>query len=220
MRFIYVLVWILCLPFCMAGQKDWYFSFSPGLSYVPPMPLSVHMEGFDPVFLWADYETAPLKSPIYYSYRIGFNQNTSGWEVEMNHLKIYLRNKTNVIQKFSISHGYNQVCVNRSWQRNKYRVKVGAGVVLTHPENTIYHLTLEEKAGLLNSGYYLSGPVFQYGFMKEVYLFQRFCLILESKLSLAYAVVPVAKGWSHVPILGIHLQAGPAIYFSKKGRRS
>lgn len=136
----------------------------------------------------------------------------------MIHLKIYLKNYPKEIQQFSVSHGYNQLFLNRSCYKLKYGLKIGAGVVLAHPENTIRDFTLDEKKGIMNWGYYLTGPVLQIGLFKEVFLTKRFNLLIESKISFAYANVPVSGGRAHVPVFGYHLQLGPGFYFVKKGR--
>lgn len=197
------------------GQKSWYLNFTPGINYVPPMPLVINQSGFMPVSFWANYETAPLKSPLYYSVRLGFQKESKGWEAELAHLKIYLKNKPGEIQRFSVSHGYNQFFINRARLAGKFGTKTGVGVVIAHPENTVRDLTLNEKNGIFSRGYYLAGPAVQYGFFKEFYISSRIYLLVETSLSIAYANVPVANGRAHVPVLGLHIQAGPGYLIIK-----
>ncbi|NQU84788.1 MAG: hypothetical protein HQ541_03425 [Mariniphaga sp.] len=218
MRIVYVLLIFLTFPFWSTGQNNWYANFSPGVDFVPPMPLIINQSGYEKISFWANYESVPLKAPVYYSYRIGFINEAKGWEAEMNHLKVYLKNKPEEIQRFSISHGYNLLFVNRVIHQKKYGSKVGFGIVLAHPENTIRNFSLDENEGILNWGYYVAGPAIQYGIFKEIALNRTFFIIIESKVSLAYANIPVKNGRAHVPVLAFHLQLGPGIYFRKKGR--
>lgn len=198
------------------AQKNWHFSFTPGLSAALPAPLRIKQNGFPDISHWASYKTEPLILPVYYSFHFGFMKKGKGWETEMNHLKIILDNTTDDIQQFSISHGYNQLFVNRAFMKNKIGIKLGAGVVLAHPENIIRDKQLKEKNGMFGSGYYFSGPAIQAGIYKEFFLTNRFFLLAASKISLAYSNVPVAGGRAHAPVMALHLQLGPGYCFIKK----
>lgn len=220
MKSLWIIIISIGLPVLSCAQKDWYANFSPGLSYAPPIPLIVNQSGFPQLSFWANYKTEPLILPIYYSYRIGFTNQKKGWELEMNHLKISLKNKPEEIQQFSISHGYNQLFVNKIYKHDKYGIKIGAGVVLAHPENIVRNYQLNGEDGILNRGYYLAGPVIQLGIYKELCVTKRFYFLVESKISLAYSNVPVSSGRAHVPLLGMHLQIGPEFFFIKKERQN
>ncbi|MBN1821648.1 MAG: hypothetical protein JW833_13095, partial [Prolixibacteraceae bacterium] len=139
---------VFALPVLVQAQNDFYVNFSPGIDFIPPLPLWVNQGGYENLFLWADYEAAPLKSPLYYSYRLGFFNQAKGWEMEMNHLKIYLKNTTEKIERFSVSHGYNQFFINRVYSKRKIGIKLGFGIVLAHAENTIRGKKLDEGKGL------------------------------------------------------------------------
>ncbi len=220
MRFFCVILLLTVLQNLSFAQKEWYLNFSPGLSYAFPAPLIIQQEGFPKISFWAKYKTEPLRMPIYYSYRIGFFNNAKGWDLEMNHLKVILKNNPEEIQQFSITHGYNQVFVNRAIKKPNFGYKYGAGVVLAHPENIVRNLHLNEDNGIFGSGYYLKGPAIQTGLFKEIYITRRFFLLAESKISLAYTNVPVSGGKAHAPILAFHLQLGPGFYFIKKERQN
>lgn len=126
------------------AQTRWHINLTPGLSYVPPVPLSIKQENQETINLWAKYESAPLKLPPYYSVRLGFSKEGKGWEVEMNHLKVYLKNKPNEIGRFSISHGYNQILINRIFKTDRLNSKAGLGIVAAHPENSVRGHTLND----------------------------------------------------------------------------
>ena len=195
----------------LAGKK-WHVNFTPGLSFVPPAPLSILQDVQEPVRLWANYKSKPLSLPPYYSYRIGFQNDGRGWELEMNHLKVYLKNLPEEVERFSISHGYNQITANRLYKKGKLNFKAGLGFVAAHPENTVRNLTLNEKKGLFREGYYITGPVIQYGVYSDIPLGKYFYLTGEARISAAYAKVPVVNGIAHAPVVAVHLQVGPGIW--------
>lgn len=192
-------------------QRIFYLELAPGISYVPPMLLSVDQEGEERIFLWARYETASFKPPLYYSVRLGQTRNGKGWEAEMNHLKIYLKNTTREISRFSISHGYNQLFVNRLMYKGKVPVRVGAGVVIAHPENTIRGNMLEETGGIFGNGYYLAGPAILAGVRHRVNLTGWLFLSFSGNVTAAWASVKVSEGRASVPVVALQLQVAPGI---------
>ena len=138
----------------------------------------------------------------------------------MNHLKIILKNTSDEIQQISISHGYNQLFVSKTFEKENYGVKVGAGVVIAHPENIVRNLQLNEKKGLFDSGYYITGPALQGGLVKEIYFTRRIFLLAETKISVAFSKVPVSGGKAFAPVAAFHLQIGPGFYFIKIERQN
>lgn len=207
-RYLIFLIWVNSC-FTVYSQRIWYADVTPGLSLVPPVPLVVKQEGGETIRLWARYGSAPLKRPYYYSVRVGTTDDTGSWELEMNHLKVYLRNRPSEIGRFSISHGYNQLLVNRAGRAGRLNAKAGLGIVAAHPENMVRGLKLDENQGIFRKGYYISGLVVQVGVWKKIHLKNSIYLLLESKISAAYASVPVVNGKAGVPVLAFHLQAGP-----------
>lgn len=191
------------------GQKNFFVNLTPGTAVLLPSPLKITQSGYDDLKIWARYKSSPFRSPVYYSIRVGWINGDSGYELEMNHLKIHLQNTTNEISRFSISHGYNQIFINQVKSRNKIGRKIGVGLVLVHPENTVRGVGLNQKQGMFNEGYYIAGLAAQYGVFKELNLTKYFYILAELRTSIAYANVPVANGRAHVPILAFHLQLGP-----------
>ena len=209
----FIILLLLILPLQIYCKGRWHASFTPGLSYVPPSPLVIMQSGEENIRMWANYESAPLKLPPYYSYRLGFMEESGGWELEMNHLKIYLKNRTEEIERFSISHGYNQIFVNRIYRKGRFNLKAGAGVVAAHPESVMRGKAYDEKKGLFGKGYYLTGPALQYGCWKEFHLGNRFFILAEARISAAWSSVPVAEGSAYAPVAALHLQIGPGFRF-------
>jgi hypothetical protein len=206
---ISALIVFLITVFIAEASNRWHVSFTPGISLVPPVPLVIRQENHESIRLWANYRSAPLKLPPYYSGRLGFMENGRGWEAELNHLKVYLKNRPEEAERFSISHGYNQIFINRIIEKGRFSQKIGLGMVAAHPENKVRGKLLDEKKGLFGDGYYLTGPAIQYGLYKEIPLGRHFFLLGEARISAAFARVPVADGKADAPVVAIHLQLGP-----------
>lgn len=213
-RCLVFMFWMISC-FTVYSQRKWYTDVTPGLSLVPPFPLIIKQAGGETIRLWGRYDSAPLKRPYYYSVRFGTENVAGSWELEMNHLKVYLRNLPSEIGRFSISHGYNQLLVNRTGRTGRMNVKTGLGMVIAHPENMVRGMKLDEDRGLFRKGYYISGPVIQAGVWKKVQLLNSFYLLLESRVTAAYASVPVVNGKAYVPVVAFHLQAGPGFVISR-----
>jgi hypothetical protein len=211
-----IIIYVVLLSSSVAAQTRWFINFTPGVSITPPVPLSVRQENYETIRIRARYNSAPLRIPPYYSVRLGLEKLNRGWEVELNHLKIYLKNIPEEIDRFSVSHGYNQLFINNINKSGRLMTKAGFGLVIAHPENTVRGYKLNEKGGLFNNGYFLAGPVIQYGIFEEIEVGKGLYLLLEMRVSAAYARVQVVNGKADVPVVALHLQAGPGAGFARK----
>jgi hypothetical protein len=191
------------------SQEKIFITFTPGVSLALPAPLHISQKGYDDISLWAKYDTYPLRLPFYYSYSAGIQRGNTLYEIEMNHLKIYLTNSPPQVKWFSVSHGYNQFFFNRGTWNGKTGQKFGAGLVIAHPESTIRGKELEQKGGLFNNGTYLSGVAFQYAVYKEINVSKNVFFLVEAKASIGYARIRIVEGKADVPVAALHLLIGP-----------
>ena len=203
----------IAFTFCSVcqAQRQWKLEILPGISYVPPMPLQIRQEGHPAIKITARYRTEPLVLPVYYTIRLSTRKNDRGWSLELNHLKLYLDNKTREIERFSVTHGYNHIFMNRHWFGKNYTWIVGGGIVLGHPESTIRNLEWHEKGGFLNTGYYVSGFSAQGAVQFPLIETDHISVPLEAKITLGYGHVPIAKGHARVPIVSFNLLSGIGI---------
>ncbi len=185
-------------------SAQWTFQVSVGEVANLETSLEIRQEGSPPIELDADYESQSFTSPLYYSLRAG----RSGWELELIHQKLFLENRPPEVQRFDISHGFNLVTVNRAWERRRFLWRLGAGVVVAHPENEVRGRKLDPGDTNLSGGYHLAGPVIQAGIEKRFEVGRRWLLGIEAKASAARAEVPVAGGEAEVPNAALHLLAG------------
>jgi len=192
-----------------------YLELAPGFCWVPPVPLTIRQEGYSSIFLWAHYNTASFRLPLYYSIRLGYQSGVTGWEAEMNHLKVYLKNNPPEVGKFSVSHGYNQFLINRLFCRKEMNLRAGAGIVIAHPENTVRGHSLEEQGGLFNEGYYLAGPALLGGISRKANVASWLYFHFSGSITVAWARVKVSGGHASVPVMTFQLQIAPGIRIRK-----
>ena len=177
----------------------WSFEFAGGIPYNIPGPLVVKQQGEPDLRLTARYSSEPLRLPIYYVWRIGRWKGQNAWELEFVHHKLYLDNRPPEIERFAISHGYNFLMVNRTVEKTlfnefDYLLRLGAGVVLSHVENTVRGQVFPEDGGIFGWGYYLTGPVLNLTAAKRFYLLRNLFVNTEVKFNPSVSWVPINDG--------------------------
>ena len=210
-----VITGITCIPGRLGAQRVWSFHTSLGEAYCFKTPLVIKQDGYEDIRLKAQYRTQCWQLPLYYSWKIGTMHDSHGWEIELTHLKIYLKNKPPEVQHFSVSHGYNITTVNRIWDLEKVILRLGAVVVITHPESVVRNLKMKESEGIFNRGYYISGASFQIAAEKRIYLIGNLFFSLEGIVTSGIAKVLICEGNAVVPHIGVHGQFGLGYSFNK-----
>ncbi len=209
MRFVKNLCCLALVPIVLVVMSEdsnatWTFVFFGGSAYNFETPLTICQSGHNNIGLNARYETKPFELPIYYGLRIARWKESCAWELELIHHKLHLKNRPPEVQNFSITHGYNLLTVNWARKHKGFISHLGAGVVITHPETTVRKKRYSEKVGLLNRGYYISGPTMQVAVEKRLYSWKRLFATIEGKLTGSYARIPIHDGSADVPNVVIH----------------
>jgi hypothetical protein len=192
---------LLLAPAPAAAQAT--FEFFMGTAFSAPTPLTITQEGFPDIRLTADYETRPLHPRQYYAWRVAWWREDSGWLLEHLHHKVYLKNVTEEVSAFEISHGYNLVTLNRGWRRGGYLWMAGGGLVVTYP-----HSDIRGRIYSQDSPYRLSGATVQGAAGRRFALTPSFFVGGEAKLTASWARVPVVDGHARAPNVAFHLLAG------------
>ena len=209
MKRIVLLMVLLLLRLGTGAQSRWLFELHEAVVANVPLPLAIHQEGYPDINLsGARYHSEPFILPLYYDGRISRWHNDKSWEIEFTHHKLYLQNNPAEVQKFSVSHGYNFLMVNRGFDRQLFRYRVGGGVVIAHPESEVRNLVFESQRNDKDKGYYLSGPALQASINKPIYLGNRFFINAEARTTMAYASVKIAHGHADVWNIAFHLMLG------------
>ena len=197
-----------------SAQRDFSLQISPGAAHCFKTPLKISQSGYPDLKITAKYKTESFRLPIYYSIKLGTSKDNRGWELELIHLKIYLQNNPPEIRQFQVSHGFNMVLCNRTWQPGRFLLRAGAGVVAAHPENTVRGMKLPEDS-FRGTGYCIAGPCLQVSVEKHIPILRGLYLSLEAKTTAAYARVGVHNGHAIAPHAGIHGLAGIGYEFNK-----
>jgi hypothetical protein len=210
------IVSIFCLLVISSqAQSQWSFELNGGQGYNFPMPLSVKQSGFPDIRLIARYDTEGFTLPVYWDMRLGHWQNEQLWEIELIHHKLYLDNTTAEVQKFNISHGFNMLMMNRGLKKNAFRYRFGAGIVLAHPESIVRGKEFGNSTDDWDTGYFLTGPVFNLAVSRPIRLGSRFYINPEAKTTFAYSHIRISQGHANVYNLAFHLILGFGVDFIK-----
>ena len=187
-----------------SGASGWSVEFLVGVSFSYPSSLTIRQAGEPSLRHRPRFKSRSFDRPIYYAVRIGRRDGANGWELEMNHDKLYLSNPTGEIEQFAISHGFNRLTLNRSMERGDAIWRLGAGVVITHPENTVRGRQLSGDGGILGRGYYLSGPTAMGAIGTRIGRREGPFLPLEGMGTVSRVRVPVADGDADLAVAGLH----------------
>jgi hypothetical protein len=176
--------------------------------------LTVRQQGHPDIELTAEWDTRPFEQPLYWAFRFGFNRNDLGaWELQFIHHKIYLVNTTEELASFEITHGFNILSFNRSFESLPVNLRVGAGLVLAHPDSVVRDEHSSGGGGLFGTGYELTGPVIMAGVGKDFDLSSRFFVDLELQLTVGWVDVPVFEGEASTTNVALHWLVGAGYRF-------
>lgn len=198
------------------GQVRWAFELHGGNAYNVPAPLVIKQHGYSNIRMVARYRTEGFVLPVYWDWRLSRWEDGRSWELEAIHHKLYLTNTTPEVLRFSISHGFNILTINRGYARKKIRYRAGMGIVLIHPESNVRGREFGDSANDWDLGYYIAGPVVSLAIGRPLSLGGGVFLNLEAKSTLAYSYTPISGGHAHVFNVAFHLVAGVGLDCAKK----
>ena len=201
------LAMIILLTTPLLGS-DWMFEGFLGGAWNVSTYLTIVQKGYTDISLKAEYEERTFEGFPYYDLRLSRWSNDRAWELELVHHKIYLANPSAEIQRFSISDGFNIIAINRAWDVKKIIWRLGAGVVLTHPESTIRGSAFDEHKGLFAAGLYFSGVALQAAVGKQAKLWRGLFLSFEGKVTVSFVQVPIHSGHADLSNVAFHILAG------------
>jgi len=197
---------IFLIAICFAPTvacADWNIQIFTGSSYSFPSQLTIEQDGEKDIELTAEWETRAWSTQApYYSIRIARWVDNHAWEFESLHQKLYLANKPDEVQKFSISHGYNYNMLNYALSKYGFIYRLGGGFIMTHPETQVRGKRWEDDGGL--NGFYISGAGAQVALEKRYLVSKKISFSLEAKFTAAYAEIPIADGTAKVPNYAVH----------------
>lgn len=198
-----------------------HFSTMMGCSYSGKSPLNISLNDQPNQSFTANYDNRCFDDSHWWSFRLENWSNKTSFGFEIIHHKIYLINTNEVIEKMSVSDGYNLLFLNFGRQLNDMNFRVGFGLVYGHMDISIIGRDRYIKKGL--SGHYLTGPAFQINIEKLIWESESHFISLDSKFTAAYAEIPVSSDYNelaHISDYAIHLSIAvgskPNILSNKK----
>jgi len=190
------------------AESGWVIEFLVGVPFPFPSTMTIR-QGAEPDLRHRPrFASRPFNRPLYYAARIGKLDGSDGWELELNHDKFYLSNPTRDVTHFAVSHGFNRITLNRVMERGDLVRRLGAGVVITHPENTVRGRRFPEEGGILGMGYHLSGPTAMGAIGGRIGRREGPFLPLEAMGTASWVRVPVADGNADLAVAGLHALVG------------
>jgi hypothetical protein len=173
--------------------------------------LRIQQHDFETIRLDARYRTEPFNPPVYYDIRVSTWKEAAGWELKFTHHKLILRNNPPEVQRFSITDGFNLLTLNRLWLVKGFIWSAGGGLLITHPESTIRNKPFPENRGILNKGYYVSGPTLEASVSRRFYVAEKWFVFGEGRATASYVQVPVTDGEARVTNVSLHGLLGVGI---------
>ncbi|MCK5235497.1 MAG: hypothetical protein KAR06_00815, partial [Deltaproteobacteria bacterium] len=163
----YILITILFAVFVATPTKamaGWAFEYSLGATYNFALPLHIELDNAPDIHESnAKYRFDDFEEPYYYSIRLAKWNEAKAWEVELIHQKLAWDTDLPEVTKFEVSHGFNGLFLNRVYDKNGYVLRLGAGVVIAHPESTINGNHYESEG----MGFMLGGAIMQVSVQKK-----------------------------------------------------
>lgn len=163
------------LPCAARGGEDkahWSFELLAGDAYNAGSRTRIRQQTLGDLSFTGDYDTKGLEGPLHYAWRLARWEDAWGWELQLLHHKLFLRNRPTGVDALSVSHGFNIVTFNRVFEYGSWRVRAGLGPVITHAEARI--------SGTAYDGpYEIAGAAALVGLSRKLELSSNFCLLGE-----------------------------------------
>ena len=182
-----------------------------GSAWHVPLPLAVNVDG-KRSRIRARYATRPFADAPYYSYRAAWTERDgAGIEAEMLHHKLYLRNPSPPIERLEVTHGYNLPSVNVTGPGHGWRVRLGVGLVVAHPEGRVAGRELNGARTALGGGYHIAGITAQLAVGRRYPLGRGLTHVFaapEAKITASWAHISIDSVVLRIPNVAFHALGG------------
>lgn len=191
-----------------AVAAEWSFQAAVGFPFDLPLQLTIRQRGEAPIRVRAHWDARPFEAPLYYDLRVARRSGGGEWALDFVHHKLYLSNPPPEVQELVISHGFNLLFASHAQEvaRDTW-ARVGAGLVIAHPESTVRGRTLD-GGGPFGAGYYPAGPLLAVGAERRFFPSGGLFLSLQGLATAGWARVPIAGGSATFPHLSLHALGG------------
>ena len=125
---------LACSQAAAVQEPEWSVEVLIGDAFNLTSRTHIHNVQVSPSAFGGEYQTRGLEGPLHYAWRLTRWNQDRGWELQLLHHKLYLRNRPPPVEALSISHGFNIVTLGRAYARGPWRLRFGVGPVIAHPE--------------------------------------------------------------------------------------
>jgi hypothetical protein len=192
-----------------AGEGRWRVELALGGAHSFDSTLRIEQVAQPVLTIEAGWATRSFDSPLYYAWRFARADARGAWALRFVHHKVHLENTTPEVERFSVSHGYNLLTLERAFILRGFDLSAGMGLVIAHPESTVRGRTRPEgEGGPFGGGYFLTGPTAALAVSRRVAISRHFAIVPEGRFTLSRARVPIADGEASVPNTAVHLLLG------------
>lgn len=149
----------------------------------------------------ATWKTDPLDQPFYWALRARWQRRDDGFELQLLHHKMYLKNNPASIDHLEITHGFNVLTVNYLRRTYPVQPRLGLGVVIPDAESIVlgeFH----------QDGYKIGGPAVLVGAGWEHALSRHVLVAVDAQFIAGWTSVDVDRGEARVSSLALHLLVG------------
>jgi hypothetical protein len=178
--------------------------FLGGMALNLPTTLSFHHDDLGRFDHAARWETRPLDQPFYWAARVRWQRAVDGFELQLLHHKLYLRNNPPGVDHFEVTHGFNLLTVNYLRRTRPVQLRGGLGVVIPDTESIV-------QGQHRDDGYSVAGPALLVGAGWEHALGRYVLLAAEAQFAAGWATVGIDGGDARVRSLALHLLVGVGI---------
>jgi hypothetical protein len=188
-------------------DPGWWGQASLGGAVNIPTRLTILQQGEADLRLTTGYATDAFDAPLYYALRLARWSADHGWAIDFRHHKLRLEDPPPEVERFSISHGYNLLAACRLWRRGPLVMGAGVGLAIAHPE-IVVRGRARPTGGLLDRGYYVTGPGVAALVAREIPLGRGWSLPVEVMATGSRARLPIQGGHADVPNIALHATVG------------
>ena len=199
------------------SAQHFSFTLRGGAPLQAPLPLVIRQDGYPDIKInTARFYSEPFRSPWYWDWRMARVKDKKEWGLTGIHHKLYLRNKPEEVERFSVSHGYNYVLIDRivPLRGDVFFAGGGAGMVIAHPESRVRGQDFVGQRRL--EGYYPVGPALMLAFDYRINLRRWLYFNAGLKSCFSYSVIPVYGGNARLTDVSLHMNAGFGFRFLKR----
>ena len=153
------------------------------------------------------WESRPLEQPFYWALRVRWQRADDGFELQLIHHKLILKNNPPLIDHFEVTHGFNLLTLNYVRRLRPVQPRFGLGIVIPHAE------TIIDGVHHSSAGYSIGGPAVMVGVGWEHGLGRHFLVAADVQFIAGWATVDVDDGEARVSNLAFHLLLGIGVGF-------